>query len=133
MLWSKIPLLSARARLVCPTMELFHIYKNCLESIWREPIFFYPFLGPLKHAFYPESKVKQKPRLKEIEIIFTSCTLMYPSIQDRLLRLEDTVTGTAKNHLRNLIIFFEFFLPVVSCFFSYSIYLSFLGNPAPKS
>jgi hypothetical protein len=100
-------------------MELFHIYKKCLESIWREPVFFYPFLGPLKHAFYPESKVKQKPHLKEIEIIFSSCSLIYPSIQDQLLRLEERVVGKAKNHLRNLIIFFEFFLPIVCFFFKY--------------
>ena len=119
MIWSKIPLLAPRARMVCPTMELFHVYKKCLESIWREPVFFYPFLAPLKHAFYPDSKVKVKPHLKEIEIVFTACTLIYPEIQDRLLSLQEAVEGVAKNHIRNLLIFFEFFLPVVNFYFVY--------------
>jgi hypothetical protein len=113
MIWSKQPLLSARARLVCPTMELFHIYNKCLHAIWADPLFFYPYIAPLKHSFYPDSSVRCKPHLKEIEIVFTACTLIYPDIQDRLLRLGDVVVGDAKNHVRNLITFFEFFLPVV--------------------
>jgi hypothetical protein len=94
-------------------MELFHVYKKCLESIWREPVFFYPFLAPLKHAFYPDSKVKQKPHLKEIEIVFTACTLVYPDIKDRMHQVEQKTEGIVKTHMRNLLILFEFFLPVV--------------------
>jgi hypothetical protein len=119
MVYSKEPLLAPRARLVCPTMELFHIYNKCLHSIWADPLFFFPYIAPLKHAFYPESKVKSKPHLKEIEIVFTTCTLIYPRIQDRLLNLENVVEGASTNHLRNLIIFFEFFVPVVLFIFSF--------------
>ena len=113
MLWSKVPLFRPLARMVCPTMEMFHVYKKTLESIWREPVFFFPFIAPLKHAFYPDSKVKQKPHLKGIEIVFTACTLAYPDIRDRLLHLQEGIEGVLKTHVRNLIMFFEFFLPVV--------------------
>jgi hypothetical protein len=122
MLWARDKLLSPRARLVCPTMEPFHVYNKCLHAIWAEPCFFFPFIAPLKHIFFPESKVMCTPHLKEIEIVFTTCTLIYPEIQDRLLGLENVVEGKMQNHLRNLTIFFEFFLPVVLRF----IYLPFL-------
>jgi hypothetical protein len=127
MLWAKDKLLSPRARLVCPTMELFHVYNKCLHSTWAEPLFFFPYIAPLKHLFFPESKVKCKPHLKEIEIVFTSCTLIYPQIQERLFGLNDVVEGEMKNHLRNLIILFEFFLPVVRRFllFPLGLYLVF--------
>ena len=110
MLWSKVPLFSNLAKAVCPTMELFHVYKNCLESIWRDPVFFYALIAPLKHAFFPDSKVKIKPKLKEIEITFTACTLIYPEIRTQLLSLQAQCDGPLHTHVRNLIILFEFFL-----------------------
>ena len=81
-----------------------------------------PFLAPLKHAFYPDSKVKQKPHLKEIEIVFTACTLVYPDIKDRMHQVEQKTEGIVKTHMRNLRILFEFFLPVVNSFCDFQFY-----------
>ena len=73
MVWAKTPLFNSRLQLVCPTMELFHVYKKALEVVWRTPHLFFPFLAPLMHSFYKKSKVKSKPHLKQIEIVFSTC------------------------------------------------------------
>jgi hypothetical protein len=114
MLWSKVPIFNSLARFVCPVMELFHIYKMSLHVTWRDSCLFYPFLGPLEHFFYPEGKVKVKPHLKQIEIVFTSLAYVYPEFQQRLLVLQDSITGPTKNHIRNFIFMMEFLIPVVS-------------------
>jgi hypothetical protein len=124
MIWSQTPIFQAGARFVCPTMELFHIYKKGIEVLWREPIFFFPFIAPLMHRFYPQSKVLPKPKLKQMEIVFTALILIYPEIRERVIALQDRqaeMEEKEKNHLRNLIFLFEFALPIVcmSFFFRY--------------
>jgi hypothetical protein len=88
-----------------------------LEVIWREPSLFFPFFAPLEHRFYPESGVRTGVHLKQIEIAFTACALVYNEFEERLEQLVDIVHGPAKTHLRNIRFFFEFALPVVGFFF----------------
>jgi hypothetical protein len=114
MLWSKVPIFKSLARFVCPVMELFHIYKMSLQVTWRDSCLFYPFIAPLEHSFFPEGGVRVKPHLKQIEIVFTSLAFVYPEFRERLLWLQDSITGPAKTHLRNFIFMMEFLIPVVS-------------------
>jgi len=95
-------------------MELFHTYKKAQEVAFRAPEFFYPFLAPLLHVFYPKSKVRSKPHLKQIEICFTICALVYPKIKEELLAINpDELEIDLRNHWRNLVLLFEFFIPLV--------------------
>ena len=95
-------------------MELFHTYKKAQEVAFRAPEFFYPFLAPLLHIFYHKSKVRSKPHLKQIEICFTICALVYPTINDELLTINPEVLQIElRNHYRNLVLLFEFFIPLV--------------------
>lgn len=87
-----------------------------LEAIWRLPELFEPFLAPFAHDFYPSTKVKRKPNLKQIEINFAACRLVYPQIRPFLLEVLEICPSTIiRVHLRNLRFFFEFLLPTV-CF-----------------
>jgi len=111
-------------------MELFHTYKRAQEVAFRAPEFFYPFLAPLLRVFYPKSKVRGKPHLKQIEICFTSCALVYPKINVELLAINpDDLEIGLRNHWRNLVLLFEFFIPLVchclSTFFYFHIYFTF--------
>ncbi len=76
-------------RRICPFLDMFHIYKKMLENIWSQPELFRTFLAPLMHAFYPNSVVKKKPQLKQIELTLTCCRLAYPKVRDALLFLND--------------------------------------------
>jgi hypothetical protein len=118
MIWAKDPIFQAGARFICPTMELFHIYKKGIEVLWREPIFFFPFIAPLMHRFYPESKVLSKPKLKQMEIVFTAFLLVYPEIRDRLLQLQDSVEeGIVKIISEILSSFSNLLFQLYVCFF----------------
>jgi hypothetical protein len=93
------------------------VYKKGMEVVYRTPELFYPFLAPLLHSFFGKSKVRSKPVLKQIEICLSVCAKVYPSIREELLGIPlDNVDPIILNHVRNLILMFEFLIPVVSCF-----------------
>ena len=81
MVWEQKPVLSARVRMACPVLELFHTYKKLLEDVWKKPEFFYTFFAPLKHAFHPGSRVFAKPKPKEIESVATAVALLWPEFR----------------------------------------------------
>ena len=116
MVWASNNFLSGRIRLACPVMELFHPYKKILEDTWRKPEFFYTLFAPLAHSFHPNSPVKRKPKLKEIESYVTILRLLWPEFRAKYYLLLDYLEGSAKVHLRNILLVFEFFIPIVSFF-----------------
>lgn len=78
------------------------------------PDFFYTVWAPLQHEFYPDAGVFSKPTLKDMEIRLALARLAYPHFRARLwnlLYLEPRIL--AFNHLRNLWLLMEFFLPMV--------------------
>ena len=114
MVWSNYPLWNVNIRQICPFLDLFHIYKKMLEATWRLPQFFEPFLAPLMHQFYPSSKLKRKPNLKQIEITLAACRLVYPEIRELLVEAQtNCFCDITRVHLRNLQFFFQFLLPTV--------------------
>jgi hypothetical protein len=123
--WSSPPLFNPRVRFVCPTFELFHVYKKSLEVIWREPSLFFTFFAPLEHCFYPESGVRSGVHLKQIEIIFTASALIYNEFEEKLEQLVAIAQGPALTHLRNIRYFFEFALPVVTYLKEFETYFFF--------
>ena len=114
MVWAAMNSLSARIRFVTPVMEFFHPYKKLLEDTWRLPEFYYTFFAPLEHSFHQNSCVYPKPKLKRLESYFTALRLAWPEFRTRFLVLGDILTGKARKHMRNVLLIFEFFIPVVS-------------------
>lgn len=117
MIWGKTRIFKQEIRRMCPFLDMFHIYKKMLENIWAQPELFRSFLAPLMHQFYPNSGVKRKPPLKQIELTLTCCRLAYPKIRDALLYLNDMELDVkVKTHIRNIIFMFEFLIPMVIYF-----------------
>lgn len=116
MIWGESKMFKDEIRRICPFIDFFHVYKKMLENIWSQPELFNTFIAPLMHIFYPNSIVKKKPPLKQIELTLTCCRLVYPSIRDSLLYLNDmALDPKIKTHIRNIIFMFEFLLPTVYC------------------
>jgi hypothetical protein len=95
-------------------LEMFHPFKVLMERIWAQPEFLYSFWGPYMHSIYPKSKVFKKPHLKQIEISLLCLRLAYERVSDRVDTLITTIEHPYRNHLRNLRIAFNFFIPTVS-------------------
>src|SRR6185295_8913170 len=85
MVWASKNFLSARIRMACPVMELFHPYKKLLENLWKKPELFHTFFGPLAHSFHPDSPVVVKPRLKLLESYTTALRLVWPEMRPSYL------------------------------------------------
>jgi hypothetical protein len=113
MIWAWKNFLSDRIRFACPVMDLFHPYKKLLEDVWRRPELYYTFFAPLEHAIHADSKVRRKPKLKQIESFFLALRHSWGEFRDRFLALQNSVQGDALCHLRNIILLGEFFLPLV--------------------
>lgn len=113
MVWASKNFLSGRIRLACPVMELFHPYKKLLEDMWRKPEFFHTIFAPLAHYFHPNSPVKSKPKLKQIESLVTTLRLLWPEFREKFYLLDNHVKGLARNHFRNVLLVMEFFIPIV--------------------
>ena len=84
MVWEQKPVLSARVRMACPVLELFHPYKKLLEDTWKQREFFYTFFSPLRHSYNPGSGILAKPKLKEIEAVATTLALIWPGYRPQL-------------------------------------------------
>lgn len=114
MIWGKTKMFKSDIRRICPFLDMFHIYKKMLENIWSQPELFRTFLAPLMHTFYPNSVVKKKPQLKQIELTLTCCRLAYPKVRDAILFLNDmALDPKIKTHIKNIIFMFEFLIPTV--------------------
>jgi len=95
-------------------MEFFHPYKKLLEDVWRKPELFYTFFAPLCHSLNPKSPVKIKPKLKLIDSYFTMLRLLWPEFRAGFRGLLPDLTGKIKTHMQNILLIFEFFIPIVS-------------------
>jgi hypothetical protein len=113
MVWAAKNFLSARIRLGCPVLELWHPYKKLMEDVWRKPELFYTFWAPLEHSIHPTSAVYTKPKMKKLEAYFTAMRLLWPEFRELFLALPPPVSGQLRAHLRNIILIFEFFIPIV--------------------
>jgi hypothetical protein len=116
MVWAANNFLSARITLACPVMEFFHPYKKLLEDVWRKPELFYTFFAPLCHYVNPNSPVKIKPKLMFIDSYFTMLRLIWPEFRGPFRHLLDVLGAPLKMHLQNILLVFEFFIPIVSLF-----------------
>lgn len=114
MIWASNNFLSARITLGCPVMEFFHPYKKLLEDVWKKPELFYTFFAPLSHALNPKSPVKIKPKLKLIDSYFTMLRLLWPTFRAQFRTLLPDLSGKLKTHFQNILLIFEFFIPIVS-------------------
>ena len=93
---------------------MWHPYKILVGNIYMHPDFFYPIWAPLQHAFYPGAGVYTKPKLKDMEIRLAVARLAYPQFRARVWNLlHHQPPILAFNHLRNLWLLMEFFLPMV--------------------
>ena len=115
MVWASNNFLAGRITLGCPVMEFFHPYKKLLEDVWRKPELSYTFFAPLSHSLNPKSPVKTKPKLKLIDSYFTMLRLLWPEFRVAYHTLHRSLTGKLKTHLQNILLIFEFFIPIVSC------------------
>ena len=124
MVWASNNFLSARIRFGCPVMELWHPYKKLLEDTWKKPELFYTFFAPLEHSLHPASAVYVKPKMKKLEAYFTALRMIWQDYRQPFLQLLPAADGNLKVHLQNILLLFEFFLPVVPfsriSFFYYS-------------
>ena len=78
------------------------------------PDFFYTYWAPLQHELYPNAGVFTKPILKDMEIRLAMARLAYPHFRARLWNLLHKQPPVhAFNHLRNLWLLLEYFLPLV--------------------
>ncbi len=125
MVWASNNFLSGRISLACPVMEFFHPYKKLLEDVWKKPELFYTFFAPLSHALNPKSPVKIKPKLKLIDSYWTMLRLLWPEFRQGFRALLPELTGKLKTHLKNILLIFEFFIPIVSISLSFYHLLSF--------
>ena len=116
MVWASKNFLNERITLVCPVMELFHNYKKLMEDVWCQPELFYTFFAPMSHSLNPNSPVKIKPKMKLLQSYFTILTLSLSKWREAFLGLRQTCTGLVMLHLRNILLIFEFFIPIVSIF-----------------
>lgn len=98
-------------------MEFFHPYKKLLEDVWKKPELFYTFFAPLSHSLNPKSPVKIKPKLKLIDSYFTMLRLLWPEFRTEFRTLLVNQSGKLKTHLQNILLIFEFFIPIVSYFY----------------
>ena len=115
MVWEQKPVLSARIRMACPVLELFHPYKKLLEDTWKQPEFFYTFFAPLRHSYNPGSGILAKPKLKEIEAVATTLALIWPGYRPQYHELLNAMDeGIRRNHFRNIVLILDFFIPIVS-------------------
>jgi hypothetical protein len=122
MVWASNNFLSGRITLACPVMEFFHPYKKLLEDVWRAPELFYTFFAPLCHSLNPKSPVKKKPRLKLIDSYFTMLRLLWPEFRAGFHTLHRTLKGKLRAHLQNILLVFEFFIPIVSLHWMFSMF-----------
>ena len=113
---------------ICPFMEMFHPFKVLMEKIWAYPGFYCAFWAPLQHAFYPDTGVFLKPKLKQIEATLLCIRLAYPVIRARLHAFLQEADEPLLSHARNLFMALEFFLPLVTSmsFYLPSLHLHFL-------
>lgn len=118
MVWASRNFLSERIALVCPIMEFFHNYKKLMEDVWKQPELFYTFFARLSHALNPKSPVKIKPKMKLLQSYFTTLALLWPEYRTPFIGLLQSCTGHLLIHLRNILLIFEFFIPIVSLFYS---------------
>ena len=114
MVWASRNFLSERIALVCPIMEFFHNFKKLMEDVWKQPELFYTFFARLSHALNPKSPVKVKPKMKLLQSYFTTLALLWPDYRAPFIALLKECTGPLLIHLRNILLIFEFFIPIVS-------------------
>ncbi len=58
-----------------------------------------------------------KPKLREIEMYITTIRVVWPEVRTKFLDMVPFLPGDQSNHLRNIVMIMEFFIPIVSYMF----------------
>lgn len=91
-----------------------HIYKMASIALWR--LAGAELTGPLFHNMFPSMQWFPSPSLSIVARMLSLLRLAYPQVRDDLLKLhsQHIANETRKQHISNLVYFFEWLLPKVS-------------------
>lgn len=103
-------------------LGLWHNFKQASLLIWKK--FALDFIGPAYHCLFPGRDMYMHPRLAHITTILTYLRMSYPKWREKLLqfRLDPELPPSSENHVHNLTMLMEFFIPTVIEFEPYSVF-----------
>lgn len=100
-------------------MGVWHIYKQASIQVYR--LAGAHFLAPFFHHSFPDRKFYAVPKLRSITYRLSLVRLSYPYWRKTLrLALQDDLPVADRQHLRNLKLLVEYFIPLV-CFLCLSM------------
>lgn len=94
-------------------LGLWHNFKQASLLVWKA--FALTFIGPAYHCLFPGRDMYMQPKLVHITTILTMIRLSYPAWHGVLQRLRDRrdLPEVSVNHVHNLSMLLEFFIPTV--------------------
>ena len=94
-------------------LGLWHNFKQASLLLWKK--YALDFIGPAYHCLFPGRDMYMNPKLVHVTTIFTYLRLSYPKWRDVLLglRTKSDLPPSSANHLHNLTMLMEFFIPTV--------------------
>ena len=94
-------------------LGLWHNFKQASLILWKR--YALDFIGPAYHCLFPGRDMYMNPRLVHVTTMFTYLRLSYPRWRDALhsLRTKPDLPPSSVNHLHNLTMLMEFFIPTV--------------------
>jgi hypothetical protein len=110
-------------------LGLWHNFKQASLLVWKA--FALTFIGPAYHCLFPGRDMYMQPKLVHVTTILTMIRLSYPAWHGVLqgLRGRRNLPESSVNHVHNLCMLLEFFIPTVPeriCYrrrIQYNIYL----------
>ena len=95
-------------------LGLWHNFKQASLLVWKK--FALDFIGPAYHCLFPGRDMYIQPKLAQITTILTFIRLSYEGWRQELLDLlaRKDVPDSSVNHIFNLAMLMEFFIPTVA-------------------
>jgi hypothetical protein len=95
------------------SLGLWHNFKQASLLVWKA--FALTFIGPAYHCLFPGRDMYMQPKLAHVTTILTIIRLSYPAWRNelRLLRARANLPESSCNHLHNICMLLEFFIPTV--------------------
>jgi hypothetical protein len=95
-------------------LGFWHNFKQASLLVWKK--FALDFIGPAYHCLFPGRDMYLQPKLVQITTILTFIRLSYEGWRRELLDLmaRENVPDSSVNHIHNLAMLMEFFIPTVT-------------------